>query len=90
DSNGRQITAKNIAVQRTQAEVVSEKGHLLMGTVGLDEAIIFQDGLAIKGRWEKKSREGRTRFYGPGGQEIQFNRGTTWVEVVEKRTPVEY
>ena len=68
DSNGKQIIAKNIAVQRNQAEIVSEEGHLLMGTVGLDEAIVFQDGIAVKGRWEKKSREERTRFYGPGGR----------------------
>ncbi|MFH1225884.1 MAG: DUF3048 domain-containing protein [bacterium] len=90
DSEGKQITAKNIAVQRNQAEIVSEEGHLLMGTVGLDEAIVFQDGLAIKGRWEKESREARTRFYGPGGLEVKFNRGTTWVEVVKKDTAVEY
>lgn len=90
DSEGKQITAKNIAVERNQAEIVSEEGHLLMGTVGLDEAIVFQDGIAIKGHWEKKSREGRTRFYGPGGQEVKFNRGTTWVEVVKKETALEY
>ena len=57
---------------------------------GEGQAIVFQDGVAIEGSWEKPSPTERTRFYDAAGNEIAFNRGQTWVEVLAVSDPLSY
>ena len=52
--------------------------------------VVFQDGVAIEGSWEKPSAAGRTRFFDAAGNEIAFNRGQTWIEVLALSDPVSY
>ena len=53
-------------------------------------AVVFQDGVAIEGSWEKPSPAERTRFYDAARNEIAFNRGQTWVEVMAIGDPRSY
>lgn len=80
---GSLILAKNIAVLETDIAVIDEASRRRIATIGGGNALIFQDGKKIEGKWEKKDRESRLRFYDGSGKEIEFNRGTTWVEVVD-------
>lgn len=82
----QQLAAKNVAVQ-FMSEASANDGypdnlHLLYGTIGQGKAVVYRDGEEIVGKWVKKDRESRTRFYDALGEEIEFNRGLIWVEIL--------
>lgn len=86
-----QITAKNVVVQ-----FIKEKGpvdkelHILYTIVDEGEALIFQNGTAIEGTWEKKTLNSRTIFYDSDKEEIQFVRGPIWIEGVPVGNDIVY
>lgn len=86
-----QLAPKNVVIQMaTLTGPVDEHGHMLYGTIGGGKALIFKDGQKIVGTWSKKSRIGRTNYYGPDGKEIEFNRGQIWIELIPDETQVSY
>lgn len=86
-----QITAKNVVVQLTKLiGPVDSTGHVLYTTIGSGKALIFQDGKAVVGTWSKKSRVGRTVFFGSNGKEVDLTRGTIWIEVLPSEDQVTY
>jgi len=86
-----QITAKNVLVQFVkETGPVDEHKHMLYGTIGTGEALVFQDGNVTKGRWSKKNRVSRTFFYDEKGKEISFNPGEIWIEAVPSGNEVTY
>lgn len=88
-----QLSAKNIVVQfETEREANDgyPDGHLLYGTIGSGNALIFQDGQAIKGSWSKKSRTSRTIFLDNKGKEIELNRGRVWIQTVPIGNNIDY
>jgi hypothetical protein len=87
---GEPLTARNIAVQFAVLRPSGVKAYNIIETVGSGPAVVFQDGVAVQGSWRKDSEAGRTRFYDAAGNEIPFNRGTTWVEVVPTESAVNY
>jgi hypothetical protein len=89
DRDGAEIRAKNIVIQKVKTTLADEQ-HLAIETIGQGAAIVFRDGIAVPGRWEKKSRTDRTLFYAEDGQEITFNAGTTWIEVVPTDRDIVY
>ena len=74
--------AKNIAVLETDIEIIDAVSRRKISTIGSGNALVFQDGKKTEGVWEKKSANEMLRFYDKNGKEIEFNRGTTWVEAV--------
>jgi len=88
DAVGEAVSASNVAVQWVKMSVLDAVGRKKIITTGEGEAWIFQDGIKIEGSWRKEVG-GRTRFFDAGDQEIKFNRGTTWIEVVADGIKVE-
>lgn len=86
---GKQIMVKNVVVLMTNTTYQSS-GHAVMGTIGQGSAIIFRDGTAIAGTWNKPSREARTQLLDAAGKEIPLNIGNTWYSVVPVGRPVTY
>lgn len=80
--DGEMINAKNIAVMYTTGSVIDDYGRRETKTIGEGEAEIFQDGLVIKGTWKRLNLNSRTRFYNENGEEIKFNSGPTWIEII--------
>ena len=64
--------------------------HLQYQTTGSGEAVVFQDGVAIPGSWAKPDEFSRIRFFDAEGDEIAFNRGQTWIEVLSFGDPLLY
>ncbi len=90
-ASGERIRAKNVAVMVTDVWSAGDgTPHLLYRTTGQGQAVVFQDGIAIAGVWEKPSARERTRFYDEDGNEIAFNRGQTWIEVLATGDPLSY
>jgi len=88
-----QLSAKNVIVQfeveRTAKDGYPD-GHLLYGTTGSGNALIFIDGKTMKGKWIKKDRISRTQYVDDKGKEIQFDRGLIWIETVPVGNEVTY
>lgn len=85
------IMAKNVIIQFSEESVsVDENKHNLYETIGQNDALIVQDGKAVKGTWNKKNRLARTLFYDSKGTEVKFNRGQIWIEVIPEGNKVVY
>lgn len=85
DSVGTVIRAKNVAVMHVQSKVIDDYGRREVKTVGSGAAEIFLDGQAFTGKWRRSNLQERTRFFNDAGEEIRFNAGTTWIEVVAEK-----
>lgn len=90
DADGSAVLAKNIVVQFTQVSVIDDVGRRRIATTGDGEALIALDGITVHGTWRKDGRTSRTRYYDASGNQIRFNAGQTWVEVVQTGTKVEF
>ncbi|MBU4216766.1 DUF3048 domain-containing protein [Candidatus Parcubacteria bacterium] len=88
DKDGTVVTAKNVAVQYTRADVVDDKSRLDMTVVGTGKALVCQDGKCDSGTWKKPTKKDRTRFF-VNDNEVAFNAGLTWVNVVRTYYKVE-
>ncbi|MEK7640145.1 MAG: DUF3048 domain-containing protein [Patescibacteria group bacterium] len=91
-NTGKQITAANVLVMRIPKErVLDKKLRLEFKLIGRGDATLYRDGKAIALRWWKKDKNSRTMYYLKGTQiPVEFNRGTTWVEVVPGARKVTY
>jgi len=88
---GNQIMASVIVVQFVKEEgPVDIHKHMIYGTVGKGDALVFQNGQAIKTKWQKTDRISRTKFTDEKGKEISFVGGQMWIEVVPAGNTVEY
>ncbi|EFK96749.1 conserved hypothetical protein, secreted [sediment metagenome] len=90
----QQLTAKNLVIQFAK-EARANDGypgnmHLLYGTTGKGQALIFKDGEAIEGSWTKAKRLSRTIFTDNKGKEISFNPGRIWISVLPVGKEVDY
>lgn len=90
-NTNEQIAASNVIVLlTTEKGPINEKKHMLYGTTGTGDALIFKDGQAIEAKWYKKSRTSELTFKDDKGKEVELARGLTWISVVNEVTEVEY
>lgn len=82
DKNGDEIRAKNIAISYIKSQVYDGAGRLKMENIGSGKAVICLDGKCEEGFWEKKTGLSRMRFYDKMKEEIKFNAGATWIEII--------
>lgn len=94
DNNAsKQLVTKNVIVafmKESPANDGYEGGHLLYKTTGSGKAIIFMDGKAIEGQWERAKITNMLSFSDASGTEVSFNRGQIFVEVVPQGNDVKY
>ncbi len=89
--SGNTIQARNVAVVVTSVRSAGDgTSHLLYETTGSGEAVVFQDGVAIPGTWSKPDSQSRIRFFDAEENEVRFNRGQTWIEVLSFGDPLTY
>lgn len=91
-ATGQPLRAKDVVVQFTMERSANDgTAHLLYQTIGSGEAKVFLDGRVIDATWEKLERTSRTRYYDAAtGEEIKFNRGQIWVEIVPAGNEISY
>lgn len=77
------ITPKVIVALKVNETRVMEDGYReSIETIGSGEAIIFQNGTAIKAIWHKPDRFTHISLKDEAGQEIPLVRGQTWIAAV--------
>lgn len=90
-NNDQSIVVKNVIVQFADTGLIAgEDERLEIKTIGEGKALIFLDGQVIDGTWKKENRGNRTTFYDNKNEEVKFNRGSTWVNLVKTDTGVEW
>ncbi len=89
----------NVLVQFVDMEVLDDVGRLRLQTSGTGKSIVFRDGQAIEGTWEKDCSINSddqptsscfTKFFDANGDEVTLNRGQTFIEVVPNGRAVNY
>ena len=82
-NNDSQVAASVVAVIKTTSTFTS-KDYLTVTTTGEGDAIIYQGGIKISGKWSKdpSKLDSKLLFYDNEGKEIEFTPGKIWVEIV--------
>lgn len=88
-NDGQQIEAKVVAIVKTTSQQIEDQYNDVKIT-GSGEALVFQNGLKIEGRWQKKSDLAPLKFLTKDGQEIKFTPGQVWVEIVQTNQTVSW
>ena len=89
-ADNKLIIAKNIIIQTVPATVVDSDLRLQMDDVGSGASTICLDGVCQPGNWTKPDVATRTKFSYANGEDVRFNAGPTWIEVVRPEIKIEY
>lgn len=82
-NTGKQAYANNLILMKTKQGVLSP-GVADVKVTGSGDAMIYQLGKVIKGKWVKKTPQSRLLFLNFKGKEMELVPGHTWIELVEK------
>lgn len=83
NNTGKILTTRKVIIQKVPPGWFLEgKGRINFAVTGEGEAVIFQEGEVIVGKWKKPNRLSRTLFFDGNGNEIEFIRGNTWLDIV--------
>jgi len=92
-NTGKPLEAKNVIIVFAEERPANDGysgGHILYGLIGSGDALVFQNGAAIKSTWEKKNEESRMKFYDDNNNEISIVRGQVFIEILPTGNKVEY
>lgn len=82
----KQLTTSNIIIlfqtQQNADDGYENNEHLLYGTTGTGDALVFENGKEIKATWSKSNRTDRTIINDLNGNEITFTVGKLWFEIL--------
>lgn len=85
-NNDKQLSAKNLVAlfmtERSANDGYMNNLHLLYGTKGRGEAIVYMDGKEIKGTWRKDKRTSKTLLFDSKGTPIKLNKGVIWFSIL--------
>ncbi len=90
---GEQFYAKNIVMIYVKDELLDDpedKGRRNLYNVGTGDGFFATNGKIEKITWKKDSRSSRTVYYDINGEEITFNDGITWVQIVPTNGSVSF
>jgi hypothetical protein len=80
DREAGQIKPKVVIAMKIPTTIGFEDGYReQMTTTGSGTAYVFQDGTATVGSWNKSGQKNQIIFKNDHGQEIQLDRGQTWI-----------
>ena len=87
---GEPLTVKNVLVQKVSSKVLDSKGRLKIDMCAGGDAILFTNGMRVKGTWSRDDLDSRTIFKDNDGNEFKFGVGNTWVMVTDQNTKISY
>lgn len=88
-------TLTNLTPSVVIAMIVSERRaadnyHEDITMIGVGDAYLFQNGIAIKGTWSKPSRNDQIKFFDENGEEVKLAPGQTFISAIPQYGGVEY
>lgn len=82
DREKGQISPDVVVALHVNQTLQSDRIHNAITTVGSGECYIFQNGIVVKGSWQKDSETSQFKFLDASGAEIKLKRGQTWITAV--------
>lgn len=82
ESDGTQLIADNIIIQKTNIKVLDNEGRLGITVEGEGSGIYISRGISEDITWKKSSRSGKTFYLDSSGDEVQLKPGTTWIQII--------
>ncbi|MDP3954410.1 MAG: DUF3048 domain-containing protein [bacterium] len=79
-NTGKQVEAANVVIMETTSSPI-DKDYIRVKTLGSGRAVIYQNGLAVSGKWVKEKDSDRLLFSDDGGREVPFTPGMIWIEI---------
>jgi hypothetical protein len=91
-ASGQQVRPSSVVVMYQSYSMVPGLDEMrpYVGNIGSGNAVVFQEGKAIKATWKKSSKTALTRFYDKSGNEISLVRGQIFIQSVPIGTNVTY
>lgn len=87
---GEAIKVDNILVQKVRSSQLDSYGRLEIDMCAGGEAILFTNGVAVKGTWSRDSLDSRTVFIDEKGNEFKLTPGRSWVEIANQNCTIGY
>ncbi|MBW6440714.1 DUF3048 domain-containing protein [Patescibacteria group bacterium] len=86
-----QISAKNVVIMFAASRQI-EGQYNDMDIEGEGEAIVYQNGSEIRGKWSKDKKDMKSKlfFFNQAGEEIKFVPGKIWIQVVQTNQEVSW
>lgn len=90
-STSKQISAKNVVIMFATSRQI-EGQYNDMDIEGEGDAVVYQNGWEIKGKWKKNKTDMKSKlyFYNESGEEIKFIPGQIWIQVVQPNQEVKW
>lgn len=88
ESDGIQLRADNIIIQRTGIKVLDNEGRLGITMEGSGSGYYVSQGFSEEISWKKSSRSDKTYYYNLEGDEIELKPGKTWIQIIGSSTAV--
>jgi len=87
--NGKQVKAKNvILIFAKETQTSDAYSNLKYNLIGEGDAYFYLDGKHIKGTWKKTTVKSQLKFYDSNKEEMKFNRGNTWIEMLPFKSKI--
>lgn len=82
-SSGEEVSASVVVLMKTNSRFLRDQ-YIAVDTQGRGEAVIYQNGVSISGKWVKDAGNlaNKLYFYDNDGKEIKFTPGKIWVEII--------
>lgn len=85
-NTNKELSAVNVIVlfmgESAANDGYENNAHLLYRTIGQGRALVFLGGREIRGTWKKTGRTDRLIIYDASGEQVKFNRGKLWFEIL--------
>lgn len=86
ENDDSRLTADNVIVQIAKHKVIDDEGRRDVSLIGEGKGYFISNGEKLAITWSKADRYARTIYKDANGEEIKFNPGQTWFQVVESET----
>ena len=70
--------------------MLDEEGRLELDLTSGGDALLFTNGVLIRGSWTRSSLDEPTRFVDENGEEFSLLPGQTWIEIVDEADRISY
>lgn len=87
--SGKDIATTNIIIEEVVTNIVDDKLRLDVQNIGNNRGYYLTGGQLIEIQWYKSGRRDKTVYKDLKGNEIQLNKGTTWIQVVPSTVHIE-
>lgn len=88
EKSGKQLAPKNVLVMVMNNHISGQ--YNVYETTGSGTFVAFQDGVASEGTWSRAGANDQYVFKDKYGFDFLFNRGQTWVSIIDTRPDVSW